>query len=209
MRSAAVLSTLVVILGLGATAWMSAPASGTLAPSVAVHDGSDTSSAADKLPAAYARWRAEHEQNGGDSNLNLALRWHGALSSEHTTAEGTAHLDLIKGSISVDLHGLGEVGAVDVWLVDNQDGDGRSVKPEEGDRFLYVGAIEPDAAGDGALGKSIGAEPRTFEVDLMMVTRKDASPRETGLLFGSFPLFQRLYSAERGEGNSQKKGRRR
>jgi hypothetical protein len=158
------------------------------------HDAVTSSS---KLAGAYEKWRADHEANGGDSNVNLALRWHSALSSQRTTARGTAHLDLIEGSASIELEGLGELGAVDVWLVDNQDGDGRSVKPEGGDHFLYVGAIEPDAAGRGTLSKFIGAELRTFEVDLVMATRKDASPTESGLLFGSLPLFQRLYRLQR------------
>src|SRR5260370_30031842 len=91
------------------------------------------------MPDAYETWRAAHEENGGDKNVDVVLRWHKALSSQTTAARGMAHLDLIEGSVSVELEGLKELGAVDVWFVDNVEGPGRSVKPEPGDRFLYVG----------------------------------------------------------------------
>jgi hypothetical protein len=182
------------VVGVWAVASISTKSAYSSVDPPARHDAVTSSS---KLAGAYEKWRADHEANGGDSNVNLALRWHSALSSQRTTARGTAHLDLIEGSASVELEGLEELGTVDVWLVDNQDGDGRSVKPEGGDHFLYVGAIEPDAAGRGTFSKFIGAELRSFEVDLVMVTRKDASPTESGLLFGSLPLFQRLYRLQR------------
>jgi hypothetical protein len=149
------------------------------------------------MPDAYERWRAAHVENGGDSNVDVVLRWHKALSSETTTARGMAHLDLIDGSVSVELEGLNDLGAADVWFVDNVEGAARSVRPEPGDRFLYAGAVESDAAGKGVLRKFIGAELRELEVDLVVVTRKGASPSDTGILFGSLPLFQRLYSRDR------------
>ncbi len=146
---------------------------------------------------AYERWRAAHEENGGDRNVDVVLRWHKALSSEATAARGMAHLDLVEGSVSVELEGLKQLGAVDIWFVDNVEGPGRSLRPEPGDRFLYAGALESDAAGKGTLSKFVGAELRTFEVDLVVVTRKDSPPSEAGILFGSLPLFQRLYSLDR------------
>jgi hypothetical protein len=194
MRKKAALVVAGAIFAVGALVSMSkAPEGLHDAPAGAPSESTSSSKVAD----AYEKWRAAHEENGGDRNVELALRWHKALSREPTIARGTARLDLVEGRITVDLEGLTELGAVDVWFVHNVEGEGRSVKPEPGDRFLYAGAMQSDASGRGALNSFIGAELREFEIDLVMVTRKDASPTEAGILFGSLPLFQRLYSLER------------
>jgi hypothetical protein len=194
MRTKAALVVVGAIFGASALATTSrAPEAAHDAPVESTSEAKPSS----KVFDAYEKWRAAHDENGGDRNVELALRWHKALSRGSTAARGTARLDLIEGRVSVDLEGLTELGAVDVWFVHNVDGEGRSVKPEPGDRFLYAGAIRSDASGHGSLDAFLGAELREFEIDLVMVTRKDAEPTEAGILFGSLPLFQRLYSLER------------
>jgi hypothetical protein len=195
MRTSGVLAAVAgVLFGIVAVASMSQAPTASAEPAPLQEEESMKSN---KLPAAYEAWRKAHEENGGDRNVDMAVRWHKALSSEQTAVQGTARLDLIEGSVVVALEGLEGIGVVDVWLVDNQDGEGKSVKPEQGDHFLYVGVVESDSTGKGVLNKIVGAELRKFEVDLLVVTRKDAHPAESGLSFGSLPLFQRLYSLDR------------
>src|SRR5437773_12304789 len=53
-------------------------------------------------------------------------------------------LDLIRGSVSVEVQGLDTQTGWQVWLVDNVPGPARSVAPEPGDKTLYVGALHRD-----------------------------------------------------------------
>ena len=97
-----------------------------------------------KLRAAYSEWKAAHEANGGDRHVVVALRWSKGLSTEFTRAAGEARLDLIRGSVSVEVQGLDTQTGWQVWLVDNVPGPARSVAPEPGDKTLYVGALHRD-----------------------------------------------------------------
>ena len=66
---------------------------------------------AQNLRTSYERWKVGHEINGGDRNLVLSLGWSKALSPGFTGAKGQAILDLIGGSISVEVRGLPEEGS--------------------------------------------------------------------------------------------------
>ena len=146
---------------------------------------------ASKLGAEYQRWTAAHEAAGGDRKVTLALRWSRGLSAEHSKATGHARLDLVEGAITVEVRGLPEA-EWDVWLVDNQDGEGRSVAPEPGDRVHRAGRLQPD--GDVARLQA-RLEPRalaTFELDLVVVARAGVTPWNRGVLFGAPSLLQRL-----------------
>jgi cytochrome c peroxidase len=152
---------------------------------------------AEKLHAAYTRWAADHEAQGGDRHVTFALGWSKGLSAEFTEAVGLARLDLIGGSISVEVRGLPETIPSEVWLVDNQPGAGRSVKPEPGDKTLFVGRLR---AADGVSRLEAQLGPRAlaeFEVDLVVVARPGGDIGKRGLLFAAPSLFQRLYTRAR------------
>src|SRR5262245_51394310 len=70
--------------------------------------------------AAYARWRAAAERNGQQTKLVLALGHFKGLSTRSTNARGSVVLDLTDGTLSVEVTGLPEREAFDVWLVHNQ-----------------------------------------------------------------------------------------
>ena len=70
------------------------------------------------LRTSYERWKVWYEMNGGDRNLVLPLGWSKALSAEFTNAKGQAILDLVGGSVSVEVRGLPEEGSWEVWLVE-------------------------------------------------------------------------------------------
>jgi hypothetical protein len=151
---------------------------------------------ATKLGAEYQRWTAMHEAAGGDRKVTLALRWARGLSVEHSKAVGDARLDLVAATVTVEVRGLPEA-EWDVWLVDNQEGEGRSVAPEPGDRVVRAGRLHAD--GDVAR-LDTRLEPRAlaaFELDLVVVARAGVAPWNRGVLFGSPSLFQRLYTRTR------------
>lgn len=79
------------------------------------------------LRATYDRWTATYTRGGGDRRLILPLHYSKGLSAEFSEARGQATLDLTDGSVAVDVSGLSDTEAFDVWLVDNRPGPGHSV----------------------------------------------------------------------------------
>lgn len=143
------------------------------------------------LEAAYGRWRTAYTRGGGDRTLTLALGYSKALSARFTKAHGLVKLDLVEGSLSVEVFALAGEGELDFWLVDNR--PGHSVKPEPGDAMLRLGSLKQ---GDGRAVLKIELDHRRlsgFKIDLVVVTEGGQSPATAGLLFGSPTLFQKLY----------------
>ena len=149
------------------------------------------------LRTSYERWKVWYEMNGGDRNLVLPLGWSKALSAEFTNAKGQAILDLVGGSVSVEVRGLPEEGSWEVWLVDNLPGPGRSVMPESSDAMVRVGSLHHEG-GVGRTQAQFDDETfSNFDVDLVVISRDGQDPGEGGVLFGSPTLFQRLYTSAR------------
>lgn len=143
------------------------------------------------LETAYGRWRAAYSRSGGARTLTLALGYSKALSARFTEAHGLVELDLVDGSLSVEVFGLAGDGELDFWLVDNR--PGHSVKPEPGDAMLRLGPLKQ---GDGRAVLKTELDHRRlsgFKIDLVVVTEGGQSPAKGGLLFGSPTLFQKLY----------------
>ncbi|HET6204602.1 MAG TPA: hypothetical protein VFI25_17555 [Planctomycetota bacterium] len=169
-----------------------APASGPATP-----EGSGPSAAlgdVDNVRRAFEKWTVAHERRGGDRNVVIGLGWSKAFSNEYTRASGKARLDLLGGSVSVEIRGLPE-GVSEVWLVDNIDRPGDSCAPEPGDAFVRVGRLARD--GDVArLEAQLGQDAFSrFDVDVVVVARDGKGPVTGGFLFGSPSLFQRLHRA--------------
>lgn len=151
---------------------------------------------AGKLKAAYGEWVKQHDANGGDRDITIALGYWKALSASFTNATGLAKLNLIDGSVSVTVSAL-PAGEWDVWLVDNRPGRRQGIRPEPSDTMIKVGRLV--RSGDTArLDAELGpAAFHKFHVDLVAVAPAGGDPGATGLLFGAPPLFQRLYTALR------------
>jgi len=162
---------------------------------------------------AYRDWVAARDprefQNPG-AVIEVALSWSKGLSKEFSSSSGRATLDLASGEVEVEVDGLANADVSEVWLVDNQDGPGRSVQPEPGDEFLRVGTLEGALSpsplgvgpqrqqGDGGKRRvraALGGAFDDFEVDLVMVARRGQPPDAAGVLFGAPTLFQRLYAS--------------
>ena len=169
----------------------------TSSPSVPQGPPEARLASAGRLQSTYLTWKASHERNGGDHNLVIPLGWSRGLSSEHSAARGKARFDLMSGSARVAIDGLATAEGWEVWLVDNQEGPGRSTLPERGDRMHRLGRL----TGEGAQATLTAAfSPRLFqgfEIDVVAVTREGVRPDEGTVLFGSPMLFQRLYTQER------------
>lgn len=148
------------------------------------------------MDRVYSQWQARYVKNGGDRNVIVGLGWVRGLSQEFSTALGRVDLDMLHGEVSAEVEGLGDTAA-DVWLVDNQDGPGKSVMPEAGDRMVRVGRLEPQgrrARVKSSLGRSFFDD---FELDLIVVTHAGKTPAESVILCGSRPFYERLYTRTR------------
>jgi cytochrome c peroxidase len=182
-----------VLLGAGAAVVAGAPSFTSVEPA----NGYATLASENRLGHAYRAWQATHEKNGGDHHVEMALGWSKGLSNEHSNAKGEIALDLIEGDVSAYVLGLEGSDSADLWLVDNQEGEGKSVMPEVGDKFLRVGTLSAAKSGALQITAKLGAALRDFEVDLVVVTRPGRSPVESRLLTGSADLFQRVYTQTR------------
>ena len=149
------------------------------------------------LESNYNAWEAQYVKEGGDRNWVIPIGWFKGLSTEHTYASGKATLNLIDGTVSVNVEGLPAAGDWDVWLIDNGVG---SVLPEAGENMLRLGALRREgkvAKLNADLGSRAFAD---FELDLIVVTKAGVSPMENRTLVGTTTLFHRLYRAkQRGE----------
>lgn len=147
------------------------------------------------LEVFYRGWQKHYLAAGGDRKVGISLGWTRGLSTEPSAARGWVDLDMIDGVVRARVQGL-DGQAVDLWLVDNQDGPGRTVQPEPGDRFVHVGRL---AGGESArVAARLGRELfRDFELDLVVVSRAGRTPAESTLLLGTRPYFERLYTRTR------------
>ena len=148
------------------------------------------------LELFYAGWQRSYLARGGDGNVEIPIAWTDSLSTERSAALGRVELDLIGGAVRAEVRGWAG-GPAGLWLVDNVDGPGRSVRPEPGDRMIQVGRLWTD--GDAAT-LSAGLAPdlfRGFELDLVVVSAPGRTPAESRLLVGTRPFFERLYTRTR------------
>ncbi len=156
--------------------------------------GSAGAQRAERLEEAYSAWVARHEARGGDRDVALALGWSKAYSVRFSSASGVVNLDLIGGSLRVEVSGLDEGG--DVWLIDNVPGPGQSAAPDPGDASVFVGSFDVQE-GTAVL---VAGLPPDLEVDLVAVTRPGTTPDAGGVLFAAPGLWQRRYTEKRGRG---------
>jgi hypothetical protein len=147
----------------------------------------------------YREWKVIYEKGGGDRNIVMGLSWSKGLSEQHTKAYGYAKLDLVAGTVSSEVTGLPEDQGWDLWLIQDNPGESRTVLPEAGDRMIRIGTLKPEGA-VARLESDLGAEAfKNFRVDFAIVTEEGKGPDESRLLVGTLSLFHDLYrSAQQG-----------
>ncbi len=146
---------------------------------------------ASALETAFHSWKQAHERNGGNRNIVLSLGWSKGLSKEQTQARGIATLDLESKRVVVDIEAA-DTKLGDVWLIDNQPGEGRSVMPERGDRMIRLGQLDGDGKAMRLEASLSDKDMDGFAVDLVVVTPAGGSPETDSVLFGQPNLFQRM-----------------
>ena len=149
-------------------------------------------SAPENLQQAYERWKAEYASSS-PSGPAINIVWNKGLSSEFNKAKGIAEIDLENDFIRVRINGLEDPNISEVWLVDNLPGPGRSALPESGDKMIHAGSLQFKGANAWLRQKIDPVQMHDFEVNWVVVTRRDTSPDQQGILYGSTSLFQRIY----------------
>lgn len=146
------------------------------------------------LEKVYDDWAVSHAKAGGDRSVEVRLVHAEGLSTRPMRARGQAFLDLVEGTVRVEVQGLD--GPADAWLIDDQEGPGRSMLPEPGDRAVRVGRL---AGGARSVARAnLGPEffP-SFELDLVVVTPAGVRPGRDILLLGGRPAFERIFTRTR------------
>ncbi len=144
----------------------------------------------------YLGWQKRYLARGGDRAIEIPVAWTDSLSTEPSEARGRVSLDLIDGAVRAEVRGLKGQPA-DLWLVDNQEGPGRTVQPEPGDRMIHIGRLQMQS-GTGRISAGLDSGFfRDFELDLVVVTPTGRTPAQSRLLVGARTFFERLYTRTR------------
>jgi len=150
---------------------------------------------AERLAKSYDRWKGAAHPDAGEYELVVPLSWFPGISKERSEAGGVAVIDMIGGSVSVEVGGIDVQNLAEVWLVDNRPGEAASAMPDANDAMHLVGSLQVEA-GYGVLRADVGtAMFGDFDVDQVVVARAGEGPVEGGVLYGSLRLFERLHRA--------------
>lgn len=154
-------------------------------------------SSVETLNANYKAWEAEYEKNGGDRNVVMSVGWFKGLSTGESRASGIARLNLVDGVVSVDIDGLSKDENWDLWMIDSAAG---SILPEANDTMRRLGTLTFEGKKAGFYA-NLGSDTfKSFDMDLIVVTKSGNTPIADRTLVGSTSLFPRLYrSKQRGQ----------
>lgn len=146
------------------------------------------------LEPFFRKWEKAYVAAGGDANVAVTVGWTEGLSTEPSSARGRVDLDLVEGVVRAEVEGL--PGDADLWLIDNQDGPGKTVQPEPGDRMVRIGRLSGTST--AKVAARLGADFfRGFELDLVAVSPAGKTPAESRILLGSRSFFERLHTTNR------------
>jgi hypothetical protein len=151
-----------------------------------------------KLQRLYEQWRTRHEAAGGDRNVLIPLGTPRESRGSMQAASGAAHLDLIEGTVAINVQGLAQDRVWHVWLLDNQTGTGRGALHDEGDNAWELGAL---GQGEDTLELSVRLDPAqlaAFEIDAVLVAEAGPAGRPAEpAVFGLPRAFQRFFTRAR------------
>jgi hypothetical protein len=106
-------------------------------------------------------------------------------------------LDLADGKVSAEVSGLPQERGWDLWLVQDNPGEAKTVLPETGDNMIKIGTFRNEGS-IAKLESDLGSEAfRDFRVDFAFVTEEGKGPSESRLLVGTLSLFHDLYRSAR------------
>jgi hypothetical protein len=146
------------------------------------------------LNANYKEWETQYEKDGGDKNMVLAMGWFKGLSTGHSYASGLAKFNLVDGTVTVAISGLPKDEGWDLWMVDSA--PGRSIGIEQDDNMLRVGSLKHEGKA-ATLAIDLGKDAfKTFNMDLVVVTKAGKNPMEDRTVMGTTSYFHRLYRSK-------------
>lgn len=151
---------------------------------------------AQALQAQYMEWKNTLKKTNHSSEVQMVLGWSKALSlsKKPGKAHGLLKLNMENGLVSATVDGLPKTSpGMDLWLVDNIETTGSSVKPEASDHSIKVGQFVWDGGHYLIDAKVPELLDRHFQMDIAVVTPAGIPPYQEGLLFASGDLFQRKY----------------
>jgi hypothetical protein len=154
-------------------------------------------SSVETFNANYKAWEAEYEKNGGDRNIVMSVGWFKGLSTGDSRANGIARLNLVDGVVSVDIDGLSKDESWDLWMIDSAAG---TILPEANDTMRRLGSLTFEGK-KASFYANLGSDMfKSFDMDLIVVTKSGNTPVEDRTLVGTTSLFPRLYrSKQRGQ----------
>ncbi|MEE8523831.1 MAG: hypothetical protein V3T72_07845, partial [Thermoanaerobaculia bacterium] len=143
----------------------------------------------------FQEWFEAYGEENGDHSVVLRLEPSRFLLTEKTAIRGFVELDLIDGSVLVELANLDR--QVDVWALDNAVGTG-ILPGDQGDRLVHLARLSPGEGGAVRFEKELGSEAfRGFELDWVFVSNAGLDPTESRLLFSTRTYFERRYTKQR------------
>jgi hypothetical protein len=153
----------------------------------------------DGLADAYAFFLQKFALFG--QQYRIGAGFHPGLSTEVVKANGLFAsakiiLDFEQGRVRATLDSIPMNRDFDLWFVKNVAGAGRTVKPETGDQFLKVGTFDIVNVTNQDKSLDVAADV-SFDLDLVVVTRKDQHPTVSRVLVGSRTLFEKRFFRER------------
>ena len=151
----------------------------------------------DALKGIYGEWQKHYEAKGGSATtLHLAMAHSKAFSNTESKAKGALELNLMTGQASVKVKGL-DKQSYDVWLVDNREGENRSIKPETGDGFYRLGTLDNSNSIAKLETKIDRAALANFKIDMVTVTPTGKQPDQGIVIAGAPDLLQTLYYTDK------------
>jgi hypothetical protein len=172
---------------------------------------SEAISAGDDLNDAFATFQAQVTAARLDTPFRIGFGPHPALTTESLKgatgfpAKGQASLDFATNVVTATLDDVPTAGNFDLYFVKNNEGSGRTARPETGDTFLRVGAFVAstnanDPPGRRVLSATLSSADMHFDLDLVVVTRAGSNPATSRLALGARTLMEkRLYRSRFGQ----------
>jgi cytochrome c peroxidase len=171
-----------------------------------------TVNAGDDLTDAFNTFQAQVNNLSLDNPYRIGFGPHPALQTETLKgatgfpAKGKAVIDFTNNAITATLDDVPATGTFDLYFVKNNEGSGRTARPETGDTFQRVGGFTTstnpnDPPNRRVLSVSnVSAAIMHFDIDLVVVTRAGQNPAASRIALGARTLFEkRLFRARFGQ----------
>ena len=145
----------------------------------------------------FEAWSKVYDEINGDRDVVIRLAPSRFFATKKVETHGFVRLDLIEGKVAIELAKLDQ--AVDVWLLDNKPGPGKSIVPEDGDVVIHLGRLAPTKDGaDVFFEKNLGPDAfRGVEVNWIYVSEAGADPAKSRLLYASRTSYENRYTRAR------------